>query len=129
MAELRLEDINTAVKEIIQDNHDAYNEEEIDDLLRNHPDYVHEQIRRLNLINNGIDEENSRLFNDRTSRKWYGRLIFSFVSVYILAVLCVIISDFHLSEKIKIALLGSANINIIGLLMGVVRYLFPNQKQ
>lgn len=69
------------------------------------------------------------LEDDRVARKWYGRAVFFFVTVYMCVVLGIVIFNPGLTEKLKIALLGSANINVLALLIAVIKNLFPDHKK
>ena len=126
-------DIESYVKEkiseaFIKDN-DTYTKEEVSGAIQNHPEFIKAHISRVNLINARIHEETTRLAEERNSRRVYGRNIFLFVAFYMVSVLIIILCDHAWTDKLKIAILTSANINVIGLLMAVVRYLFPKNKK
>ncbi len=130
MTDEAIEKVKKSLDEKISNefNNDDFTKTETRTLLDDHPEYIRAHIYRAQLFNDRIKEDTARLLDERKSRKWYGRTIFGFVAIYIGAVLFVVACNPHLSEKVEIALLGSANINIIGLLMGVVHYLFPKPK-
>lgn len=78
---------------------------------------------------------------DRKARSIYAKKIFGFVKCYIIFVLIIfciyefiltpfsVYYHFYISTAPIIALLGSMSITVIGLLAGVVRYLFPNHRK
>lgn len=63
--------------------------------------------------------------DDRKARKIFGIGIFVFVILYMTGVFILLVCGKELSEKVLITLLSTATANVIGLLMGVVRYIFP----
>ena len=63
--------------------------------------------------------------DDRKARKIFSVGIFIFVILYMTGVFILLVFERDLSEKVLIALLSTATANVIGLLMGVVRYIFP----
>ncbi len=88
------------------------------------------ELRRIAVEVAHGEELVESLIEDRKARRRYGRGIFIFVICYMVAVfLCLLDhSKYNLSEKVLIALLTTTTFNIIGLLTGVVRYLFPHHK-
>lgn len=98
-------------------------------MLAQNEAYINAYIKNLELQNDKLSEEITVLKDDRSARKYYGVAIFSFVGLYILAVMVTLWSTTKISDQVLITLLGSTSINIIGLLMGVVRYLFPPAKE
>lgn len=87
-----------------------------------HPDYQDQIIKQQGEIAEGLKD-------DRNARKRYGLGIFLFVFLYIGVVMSIFCWHIKMgiSDSAIIALLISTNINIIGLLAAVVRYLFPRR--
>ena len=76
-------------------------------------------------------EELESRIQDRKQRKVFSYVIFGFVCLYMVAVLCVTYEvgtgKLMLNDGILITLLGTTTIDIIGLFAIVARYLFPNK--
>ena len=78
--------------------------------------------------------EIQELAGNITARKRYARGIFILVISWITAVLVLLffqgfqIYGFHLSDSVLLGALGSTTANIIGVLIIVIRYLFPSKK-
>lgn len=65
---------------------------------------------------------------NRKQRIYYGYAIFGFVGVYLVAAAVIMVFQNKLSihDNVMITFLGTTVVNTIGLLMGVIRYLFRN---
>lgn len=89
-------------------------------------DMREQHIVSLKHDNHKKAEEILQLKSDRTARKWYGMLISCFVLVYLMlaAVLVVFQATLRIHDPVMIAFLATTVVNTIGLMMGVVRYLF-----
>lgn len=101
---------------------------------------------RAGLTSREIKDEKERLQNrmlesilkdkeqDRSQRKDYASMIFSFMCWYMFAVFFIIIMNgitvnhFHVSDDVILALLGTTAIEVIGTFAFVARYLFGNRK-
>lgn len=101
---------------------------------------------RARLTSREIKDEKERLQNrmlesilkdkeqDRSQRKDYASMIFSFMCWYMFAVFFIIIMNgitvnhFHVSDDVILALLGTTAIEVIGTFAFVARYLFGNRK-
>lgn len=87
---------------------------------------------------NWLKKEEQKLKNeekrqDINMRKVYADHIFTLVSLYMFAVFFILIlngspSSFHLSDTVLVTLLGTTTANVIGVLIVVAKYLFPNKK-
>lgn len=91
-------------------------------ILTNNPDYIEACITNLKI-------QNHNLKNDVEAKKWYGIAIFGFVVLYIFSVMMTIWLNAHINDEVLDVLLATTSVNIIGLLAGVVRYLFPAIKK
>lgn len=93
-----------------------------------------EKLRKAQLENDALDEVNKGDAQDREQRKQFAEKIFSFVCMYMGAVMFVLLSsgaqwvDFHLSDQVIITLITTTTANIIGVLLIVVHYLFRKKK-
>lgn len=97
-------------------------------------DIAQENLRKAQLENDALDEVNKGDAQDREQRKQFAEKIFSFVCMYMGAVMFVLLSsgaqwvDFHLSDQVIITLITTTTANIIGVLLIVVHYLFRKKK-
>lgn len=93
-----------------------------------------ENLRKAQLENDALDEVNKGEVQDREQRKQFAEMIFTFVSLYMGAVIFILLSsgarwvDFHLSDQVIITLITTTTANIIGILLIVVHYLFRKKK-
>ncbi len=95
---------------------------------------VHDlEKQRLFLENRTRDLENEGHQQDTQERKRYAKRIFWMLCVWLSIVLTAIlisgltVLDFHLSDTILMALIGSTTANIAGFFFAVVKYLFPER--
>lgn len=78
-------------------------------------------------------QEATFALDNHKARIRYSRYIFVLVCIWLTAVLVVCIAQgiprigFHLSDSILITLLGTTTANVIGVLIIVLRYLFPQK--
>lgn len=97
-------------------------------------DIAQENLRKAQLENDALDEVNKGEVQDREQRKQFAEMIFTFVSLYMGAVIFILLSsgarwvDFHLSDQVIITLITTTTANIIGILLIVVHYLFRKKK-
>lgn len=125
--EERLKKIEEMANQHNEIDHQTYLEE--NKLLEEQPAFLLEKVRQEKAKTKRLEEENASLRNDREARKYYGVAIFSFVVLYIIAVFSLICFDRRLSDHVTMTLLSTTSVNVIGLLMGVVRYLFPDHRK
>ena len=78
----------------------------------------------------------SAVKTEHTDRRKYALWIFIFVSSYLLSATLIMVFNgglfglhLHIKDDVMMVFLGTTVINVIGLLMGVIRYLFPRQMQ
>lgn len=86
-------------------------------------DYFERKMKTLEVKNKAQDIE---------MRKKYAEQIFTFVSLYMFAVFFILFlagspSAFKMSDTVLITLLGTTTANVIGVLVIVAKYLFPNK--
>lgn len=95
---------------------------------------VQENLRKAQLENDALDEVNKGDAQDREQRKQFAEKIFTFVCLYMMGVLFILLSigaqwiDFYLSDQVVITLVSTTTANIIGILLIVVHYLFRKKK-
>ena len=86
-------------------------------------DFFDKRMKSLELKNKAQDIE---------LRRKYAEQIFTFVSLYMFAVFFILIlsgspSSFRISDAVLMTLLGTTTANVIGILVIVAKYLFPNK--
>lgn len=69
---------------------------------------------------------------DISMRRKYAEQIFTFVSLYMFGVFFILFlsgspSSFRMSDSVLMTLLGTTTANVIGILVIVAKYLFPNK--
>lgn len=108
------------------------NEEKEADFSSNEIGYLkaQEEIRKLHLQNDLLEESLEKLKQDRDERKDYASMIFNFMCWYLFAVFFIIIlngitiNNFVVSENVILALLGTTAVEVIGTFGFVAKYLF-----
>ncbi|MDJ1499962.1 hypothetical protein [Xanthocytophaga agilis] len=89
--------------------------------------------QRLILENNTRNLANEDQKQDTQERKKYAQRIFWMLCSWLVIVLAAIVTsgskawDFHLSDAIVLALIGSMTANVAGFFFAVVKYLFPEK--
>lgn len=97
-------------------------------------DIAQENLRKAQLENDALDEVNKGDAQDREQRKQFAEMIFTFVCLYMGAVIFILLLsgaqwvDFRLSDQVVITLITTTTANIIGILLIVVHYLFRKKK-
>lgn len=92
-----------------------------------------ENLRKAKIQNDILEESLNKLKQDRGQRKDYASMIFNFICWYLFGVFFIIIlngitiNNFHVSDNIILALLGTTAIEVIGTFNFVARYLFGNK--
>jgi len=84
-----------------------------------------------NLENESKSLENERYKNDTAYRKVFSTWAGTLVSVWLVCVLLILTSNtnkFKLSDSVLIALLGTATLNVLGLMVIVLNGLFNKSK-
>jgi len=90
--------------------------------------------QRLLLENHTRNLANEGQKQDTQERKKYAQRIFWMLSGWLLIVLSAIVIsgsgllEFHLSDAVLLALIGSTTANVAGFFFAVVKYLFPDKK-
>ena len=89
-----------------------------------------EDLKNMMLQNDGLMEENFSKRQDRELRKDFADNIFRLVVYYLIIVFFLVFlsssgtDSFAISDSVLITILSTMTINVIGLLVIVVRYLF-----
>lgn len=89
-----------------------------------------EDLKNMMLQNDGLMEENFSKRQDRELRKDFADNIFRLVVYYLIIVFFLVFlsssgtGSFAISDSVLITILSTMTINVIGLLVIVVRYLF-----
>ena len=91
------------------------------------------ELRDLELQKKKLKLEESR--GNLGDRQKYARKIYFIVAAWIVAIFFLIVlqgfgqyTHFKLSDSVLLAAIGSTTANVIGMLLIVLRYLFPNDK-
>ncbi len=88
--------------------------------------------QRLEMENSRVDLENEQFKDNKDARKKWTSKIFYLVGGYLLVATTLMCVNhhwyFHIDDNVMMTFLGTTVVNTIGLLMGVVRYLFPATK-
>ncbi len=87
------------------------------------------KLNRFTLENKRLELENKQFDKNGQDRNRYAPCIFLFVLGYImLATILMCLNNhlgIHIDNHVMMTFLGTTVVNTIGLLMGVIRYLFP----
>lgn len=106
-------------------------EEEKANLTHRENDYL-AQEEREKWINKLMEADVKDRDQDRNQRKDYASMIFNFMCLYLACVFFIIVmngitkSNFHISDNIILALLGTTVVEVIGTFKFVAKYLFGN---
>lgn len=125
-----LADVVSKISQYKEDVSDA-NSSEYDHIKRQ---IYAERVRREQLENEALEGKNKSDDQDREQRKDFAERIFTFVSLYMVAVFAILIlsggfTNFHLSDRVLVTLLRTTTANVIGILLIVVTYLFSRKKK
>lgn len=93
-------------------------------------DIKNEEDRKNRMLESTLKDKEQ----DRSQRKDYASMIFSFMCWYMFAVFFIIIMNgitinhFHVSDDVILALLGTTAIEVIGIFAFVAKYQFGNRQ-
>ncbi|MCI0638684.1 MAG: hypothetical protein L0Y70_06390 [Gemmataceae bacterium] len=88
--------------------------------------------KRETLIRNRYEQETKRMKSEHTFRIRAGITIFVIVCVWLVIVVGIMIwqgaieKDARMPDAVLVALLATTTVNVIGMLLVVIRYLFPS---
>jgi hypothetical protein len=91
------------------------------------------ECERIRLENDRVRANNEKIRDENTLRKSYGRCIYWFVVAWVASIVGIVIctgwklGGFQLSDTALIAIISGNTITIIGMLVTIVKYLFPER--
>ena len=93
-----------------------------------------EKVRELRARNDHQEEDLKGKKQDRKQRKSFSYLIFIFLCVYLELVFVILFFSgfsglaFRMADSVLITLLSTTTVNVIGIFILVVKYLFPTER-